>query len=293
MRRIPIVSGAGLFILGLLTTSGTAAGRDEPADMKAIEAIWKKRQDRVKTAAFDLDNIVTKSEKGLKAPPGTGDFNTGYRASVTFAGDKHRYTYRGMTWNSSVGEPWPVEYVGAYDGTIRTALTKYPGKGIGPHGLLYRGALAKQNNDANMLTISAIVLSILPQSELNRSWRLDGHKPTGETEKVDGYPCVVIAREWPNDAQRQELCLDPKFGWNVRQVRTISRGQTLVYTIDYTADPVIDWVPKSWEAVMRSGGQLLESQNVSVREYKLNEKVDEAIFKITFPPGTDVYEAGK
>lgn len=284
---------AVLSISSLFTSCLTAPAAGETPSMNAIEKAWKDRAGRATTARFKFKresvlHPMLLSGEGLLDPADFKPVSIKFSAAIDLKGEKLRYDYTGEQWSLQQRALRAVRYAGAYDGEMRSALYEYPGANLRPDGRLYKGRAAEVT-DANSLSVSAIFVNLRPLSKHSGDWRLDGYRPTDKVVKVDGTACHELARYSP-EADRY-LYLDAVTDWNVRRVQTVRRGQTtLDYTIDYTKAPTLGWRVSKWNFVMKDSlGNLLETEKGTVTDARINQEIDDALFRITFPPGTEVY----
>ena len=64
--------------------------------------------------------------------------------------------------------------------------------------------------------------------------------------------------------------------------------------VTYSPDPLVGWVPRSWEYIIRAGTgiQILESGRRTVSQYELNVSIADREFDINLPHGSRVIDMG-
>jgi len=271
-----------------------------------ILEVWKERQQKVKSARFELscEETIHKGRTSFMdaslreaagLPPETEpnpprDYLVKGISAVTLDGFKLRYSYDHEQWDPVEKKIYPEHYVDVFDGEFFRFLTN---PASGHHD--YPSAGVRKGGTSG----SALKFPILPVIVTLR-----GNHPqffqdlvkfqlTGQSVMVGSRPCVELMRDSGPPGQREFLFLDQKRDYVVVKEMIVFLGLPN-WQVDatYAPDPQIGWVPKSWEYITRAGKDHvpMSSGRSTVTAYEINPHIDDNEFDVQFQPKTMVHD---
>ncbi len=271
-----------------------------------ILEVWKERQQKVKSARFELVCEETKHKGSItfldalephgpgavpaSKPNPPGDYLVKGTSMVTFDGVKLRYSYDHEQCDPVGKKLYPERYVDVFDGEY---FKWFQNPASGHHD--YPSASVRKaatSGSALKFPILPLILS-LRGSHPQFFQDLVKFQLTGKSVVVAGRHCLELVRDSGPPGQREFLFLDRERDYVVVKEMIVLGGQPN-WQVDatYTPDPKIGWVPKSWEYIIRAGKDHIpmNSGRSTVTAYEINPHVDDNEFDIQFQPKTMVHD---
>jgi hypothetical protein len=270
-----------------------------------ILEIWKKRQDKVASARFELDCEQT-IHKGVNSffmdldrgktgsadelePSPPRDYLVKGTSSVSLDGGKLRHSSDHQNWDPRGRKLYAEHYVDVFDGHLFKDLQD-PASGQDSHA----SAVIRTCNRSE----SAGKFDILPLIFTFRGSHpqffqdLPKFQLTGQTITVAGHPCLEFVRDRGPPGQREFLYVDRIRDYVVVKEMIVFEGQpNWQLDVKYAPDDAVGWIPKSWQYVIRFGKEhrIIHSGRRTLVRYEINPPMDDREFDIAFPPGTLVH----
>lgn len=297
---------AGLVALALVGLPAVAQPV-QPLDGDAIAAIWNERQDKVKTATFEMTKTrfeakgsMNKMNAGAlhmirrrnsavgEGPFPPEDYRSTTQGRLLVEGVKIRHDYGTHQLDLVTKTWWFQNELTAFDGFhFREINTTKSGE---EEGSIRK---AKVYPEANFVAVSALLTSI--RGRTSGLTMLDPRiiKSTGRWNKIDGVDCLeyLVGKE-PDGSFDRYVWLAPTQGWQVvrdiehqHKYDSMSRKE-----IRYQQDPTVGWIPSTWEYARIEKGELLLQSRFTLDSYTLNTPIGPGEFTIKFPAGMNVMD---
>jgi hypothetical protein len=311
-------SGALLGALLAATTVATihANGGDALAQqshgvtMNQIVAAWRARQDRVKSARFEMQQQYTTGKgtepgKWMMVPQYQGsnadpnrvlppeDVTHDLRRVVIFAGDKMRHERTGAQWWAATEDFVPMQYVGIFDGSDSIAYYGTPSNTNDVRSLGFLHPDKAYHPDRGSVHVLPILMHYRALTPRLSSFDAAKWIVQEQSQIVEGRECIVLKRV--NGVRTYRYWVDAQRNFALmRYSKEFHTFTILQLDIAYATDPESGSVPQRWQFVKRdTDGRLIASGHSTVTNYALNCDVPEGTFEFEFPAGTEVTESGK
>jgi hypothetical protein len=286
-----------------LALTSCAAADQPPVTIESVSKAWKDRQESVERAWFEFtltqtyhkgatDYLASLSRgKVTDIPNPPQDYFVKGKGKVTFDGAKLRYYFDHDQWDPQARALYPEHVEEAFDGEFTKYLIR-PTSSSKPYG----GAEIRPAKKSKF----GSQLSLLPLLSLGRGdpagfvGDLGGYRLSPGVFPVATRPCVELVKTSRVKNQRQVLYLDSERGFAlVRRMTIENEKPTWQLDVVYSDDPIVGWVPKSWEYFVRSndGKVVVDSGSRVVTAYKINPKLGPEEFDFRLPPGTAVRDS--
>lgn len=292
---IPMLS----YGVALLAGSAVVGQETTGITLEQIEQAWRERGRRFVSGRISLS--VTKflakgaisgssaggpypMKKGGGVPP--HDVTRQFTRSVTFDGNKLRYSDGEPVWYDPINDFHDGERVSVFDGQAGSLL--YPNVGSGAFPFL-----ASVRPDAGMiggmLPLRPLLGHFCP--ELSAIDRLARYRITAEREEFGGATCLVLTN-MSERGLRETLWLDRDSGFierkRLRKFGEVVRSQC---EVSYRLSDEHGYLPSGWTRLeYGSDGVLEKSVKTEINHLELNVPIDGSQFRIEFPAGTLVEE---
>lgn len=300
--------------LVLLIFAGVSARAQpvQPLDGEAIAAIWKERQDKVKTAAFEMTMTdyypqggygesnpmifmeLDRETQTLKKRPGEAgrgpipksDFRVTGPAKLLIDGVKVRYDYQSCQYDRAEKQLYVRSEQSAFDGTY---FREVIGRKTGDEGAVGQYPAYR---DAGFVGVSTVFTAFRGRSKGMTRCDAPDLIPTGRRTTIDGYECQeYLAYKKLDTGATRHVWLSPNQGWNI--VRDLSHNPQSG-TVDqkearYKADSEVGWVPVMWSFSRTTKGALRMSQRFDVVSYSINTPIQPSEFMLQFSTGMQVF----
>ncbi len=270
-----------------------------------ILEVWKERQDKFKSARFELEcqetihkastSFFMNLERGISGSPKEfepnplRDYLVKGTSRVSLDGSKLRYSYDHQQWDPRGKKLYPEHYVDVFDGHFFKFLQD-PASGQDNHA---SAAVRTSNRSESALTFPILPLIFTLRGCHPQFFQdLPKFQVTGQTLRVAGHPCLELVRDHGPPGQREFLYLDQGRGYVVLKETIVFDGQpNWQLDVTYNQDPAVGWLPRSWEYIIRAGKEhhVLNSGRSTVTRYEINPGLDDSEFDISFPAGTLIH----
>jgi hypothetical protein len=295
---------------------GRPASSPPSPTLARILAVWKARQERVKTFHFCWDSRIT-VPKGYSFPdaPVLG----GLKADgVEIDRDNVQYTIpQSELWvegndrfrdellmvQCSGPSDWKqiarIRYT--IDGTRHSRLNTLLGSGEPPRVTLWNKVSVKTPSrwgmsgenfqwDARNVDLTPLMLTLRPLLP-TFGWSAERCRVVSENSIVDNVHCIKIQME---ETRRSEACwVDPsRDDAIILWERRTPFAPAISISIEYQRDKDYGWVPSRWKRRL-AGNTSTAAGNfeASVTRYTINEQFPSDTFGRVYPPGTRVFDA--
>ncbi len=277
----------------LLSADVQAQAPTEVGDLEAAKAAWQLRHDRVRSVRVTLTEdetihrayylMLQRNPHGKDLIPDK-DIHYSHPSTITIQGNNFKYSYTGVQWSSVNRKVEPVNYVAISNPDVRSFFFDDSAHS----GQRPRLSLSSRaNSDELLLKLIPLMLALRSGQPNHR--KLADYTLTGEMVAVEGRDCVELITG-SQKGKAEYMYLDPKRDWVVRRIDGYTDGKlTRRITAEYTAHAVAGWLPSRWSYVTRSpDGTPLESGQLSVAKYEVNQEIPDHEFTPKYPPGTFV-----
>jgi hypothetical protein len=293
-------------LLSIILTPATGWAQQGKITIDDILEVWKARQEKVKSARFDLSCqetihkgsssfLLAKRRQAAGMPPETEpnpprDYLVKATSMVTLDGFKLRYSNDHQDWDPEEKKLYPEHYVDVFDGEVFKFLQN---PASGHHNYPWAGVRkADTSGSALKFPILPVILT-LRGNHPKFFQELVKFQLTGKAVMVRGQSCLELVRDSGPPGQREFLFLDQNRDYVVVKEMIVLLGQPN-WQVDatYTPDPKIGWVPKSWEYLIRVGKDHvpMNSGRSTVTAYEINPHIDNKEFDVLFEPKTMVHD---
>lgn len=295
-----------LFLVGLCVGGARAGDQVQPLDGEAIAAIWKERQDKVQSATFEITKTLyyprgayskyvpnfRQTPDGViiapdKEPLPTADYRITLTGRMVIDGVKIRHDYYSCQCNRARGEFYSRKEQTAFDGEYFRTIN-------GTRSGADEGAVRKASwyHDANLISISALLNSIRGGAKGLYIIDVRTISPTGRRSMIDGTECLEYSQRQSNSKATRHVWLAPGQGWQLlRDVVAVPESdKSEKREIRYKSDPVVGWIPATWEYVRIERGELLIQSRCKLDTYSLNKPIQAEEFVLTFPKRMNVMD---
>lgn len=282
----------------LATVGGRAA--DPVFDPEQVSALWKAREEKVKTARFEWTETTFYPKGGfsrehysplagpLKGEAPAADAQVTVNSRFCLDGVKVRYDHQSIQWDDEKKALAPLAEQAAYDGKHIYQTRGNPGEvdyGGGVTGL-YDGY-----RDAGRVAIRPVFGAFRCRTRRLQFVNPHDCHPTGRRAAIDGLQCVECLVRKYKTGGGLHVWLAPDRDWLI--ARQISDGhetrRKTLFDIRYRPDSTAGWTPASWEYTVMLEGVLTSTYRIEVTKYELNVPIDPSEFVLAFPPGMRVY----
>jgi hypothetical protein len=295
------------FLLGVLTAwclmclAGRAEEiKDAEGMAKKIAAAWKQRAAAIKSlhleATAKVTTMVTETKPGdpFDTPidpdgpwrPVIDDRQITY----SLGGEKRATSMTGNQWNSDLRASKYTAFRCVFDGREYAFLFE---SGAFRHGSIGNGRFASGPLDGSWL--QPVHLFLDPGLTLEkRGYRLEHAKTRFYETTYAGTACVEARMPLTHKDRVSSRIgiayLDPKIEYRFLAFLTEDDGTPVVqYAFKYASNPRSGWLLSKWTADSKSGSRY----EVRVKRALVNEPIDEKLFKMAFPVGTEIVEETK
>lgn len=293
-----------LAAISLLLCTLFGRGADEAIDPEKITAIWRARQDRVKS--FELrctsTTFMPKGSYSMGLPPDkfggrvlpeSEMKQSGLKTRILVDGNKVREEHQSLQWDLDK-KVWRVaSEISTFNGTdtfdirdIGYASPDDPGTG-------HVTKAYKQFRNHNLPRYRMLFGAFRGTSPGLRSWNPHDLSPTGRRLLIGGSECIECMIGKYVAGGYNAVWIDPQKDYLVvRQVLNdvVGKDRTQL-EITYRSHPEAGWVPDRWEnSVTATSGQSGVSTHFRVEEFRMNHSVPESEFTLKFLPGMTVLD---
>ncbi len=281
---------------------------EEVPDVKAVLAVWKKKQESFRTGRFTWTETQTLKQGALMGQQkGAGNANAGKGApsqvapdkdmtitrthKLIFDGEKVRYECKGKIWDPDKNETSDLETISVFDGETPKTLSKSPVFDV-PRGWIRQSA---RNRDLWQMNTTPLLLVYRPFHSDLRDISPDKLATSDQPAVIEGKASFALTQPI-NEEKRAQLVIwaAHQLDYPVMRMQETVAG-TMLSQIDfsYAADEANGEVVSGWKyvRVSPSSGAMLQSSSCLVREYELNRPIDPKEFQLNFPAGTFVNDA--
>jgi hypothetical protein len=285
-----------------VSRGGAADDPVKPLDGDAIAALWKERQEKVKTAKFEFSRTYFSPKGGLNkrspsiiiewekspdfvdGPIPSKDLRMTSESRLLLDGAKVRHDYSSEQCNFKKRDYYHKKEWNAFDGTHFRVITGIP---AGEEGSVSK---ASYYPEANIGGISVLFTSVRGATN-GVSFRPQRLTSTGRQAAIDGVECLEY-EAYKTPTQSITAWLAPSQGWHVLRVidNVPTSGVMNKTEVRYKADPTVGWLPATWEYTHIVKGEVLLQTSFKLTSYKLNEPIDAGEFVLTFPKGMKVLD---
>ncbi|HEV3258763.1 MAG TPA: hypothetical protein VG013_17970 [Gemmataceae bacterium] len=303
-----VSSSIGLIacVVSMASVPGLCRAQDAKPTIDAILKVWQTRQERVRTARFELncEETIHKGrvsfmegarQGGTGLQPQTGpnpprDYLVNGTSSIRLDGSRMRYSYDHQQWDPIDKKLYPEHYIDVFDGRMfkflrnpASAQKLYP---------LAAVRTAKASESSPKLAIRPLILTF--RGNHPQFFRdLGEYRVTGQSITVATRPCLQLVRASAGAEQRDLLYLDQERDYVVvREMILVHEAPNWQSDVTYASDAAVGWVPRSWEYIVRVGkdGRVYQSGRRTIARYDINPQLDDNDFDIPFPPTTRVVD---
>lgn len=259
MRRewYAVVSFASVMVL-----QGLCLGGEPVPSIADIEKVWKARQAKIDSAVFELETERTifkgsssrfinldRRKRGLAPMPESPprDHLVKGRRRVSFSGVRTHDSYDEESWDPSGNRLYSKHCAEVFNGNLFKSLDNpSSARQHYPSGLVKKASQAGGALKFPQLPIFMTLRGSHPQYFNSlRQFRV-----TGKTVPVAERSCLELVRK-SSDQQEEVLYLDPARDYVVAKMVILDERQpTWQWSATYRADPVVGWIPHSWEYLL-------------------------------------------
>jgi outer membrane lipoprotein-sorting protein len=293
-----------LLLIALAPTVGW--GQKGKVTIDDILEIWKERQQKVKSARFELTceetipkgrnsfvNVLYGRKAGMQPetePNPPRDYLVKGTSAVILDGIKLHYSYDHEQWDPVEKKLYAEHYEDVYDGEfVRSVINPESA-----HHIRSKGNVDKASKSESGLRFPILPLILTLRGNHPQFFQdLVKFQITRQSVMVGGRPCLELVRDSGPPGQREFLFLDQKRDYvTVKEMIVLGGQPNWQVDATYTPDPQIGWVPKSWEYIIRAGKDHVPMNfgRTTVTAYEINVRVDDNEFNIDFKPKTMVQD---
>lgn len=301
--RIRITTNVALVVTLISISTVPAQEANPPTRLPTIEQIlrvWRARQEKVRSAHFEydiertiykgfLDAAIPNQPHGSAEPNPPQDYVVNGTGGVAISGQKLRNWCELPSWDPTTKSLYPSKYLDTFNGVkSKNLFTPADGQVSYSMGTI-RGTTASQS--AVSFPIAALLHTF--RGDHPEFFSQLGKYTVTRQSIVATRPCVELVKKQRTRDERDVFYLDLERGFVVVRKATLVGGEpTWQLDVKYRPDNVIEWVPSSWEYMIRFGKRdtPFESARYTVTRYILNPQLDASEFDIEFAPGTRVVD---
>ncbi len=298
-----------LLLLGVATTPAqNPKGGVQPLDGEAIAAIWKERQEKVKTARFEVTRTtfysagfftrvmppifwLTNEEMqqgretkiNLLVPP--TDYKVVTQERFVMDGMKIRYDHTStqVRHTSANKDLYQRNHQTGYDGLYYREIYQEQGNGAPSRGVLQKGNVYP---DANLVALSSLLTTFRGGNR-----KLCFVSPldficTGRRAIINDYECIEYQLGKADNVTY--FWLSPSQDWVVARIEQSQKSTKKTQTRQYQLDSQFGWIPKKWDYVATFGDSHTTDQ-FEVTAYSMNTTTEHSEFALKFTSGTELY----
>jgi hypothetical protein len=290
-------------VIGLAVATGGLAARGQAPGGPSIDEIkkaWATRQGKVKSARVEWTSKKT-IPKGLmdpivRAEGGKGthpprDIIVEGEGELQFDERRYQFSLKSPVWSVKHLEVKPFEHVFAFDGDRHVSFIRVSPDSGPPTAHLHPSD--HKTTELAIVSIAPILMTFRGTDPKFFQPELDLFEVTGRVVTVNARSCTELVRVKRASAQREYLLLDRERDYVVVR-KYIARENVVLLRMDvtYAQDPMVGWVPQSWEHAMQTGNKaIVESMACRVTKCEISPAQTASDFRPVFPPGTRVIDA--
>jgi hypothetical protein len=290
----------------LLLTCSTAGWSAETAiDADKISAIWKARQERVKSIEMrcTCTTYLPKGSYSLGLPPSKVGGLTlpesdlkkeGLKTRLVVDGNKVREEHESYVWDPNSKQFMVLGTKTAFDGEVTYDIDFIGFKSPDDPGSGRVTRFFKSFRDPDRPRFRVLFGAFRAASSGLRPWNPHDLAPTGRRAVIRESECIeCVIGKYPRGGSNT-IWVDPaKEYLVVRQILedAVARDRTQL-DVTYQRHPEAGWVPLKWEnsRTATRDGRPGVSDHYKVDEIRINETISQSEFKLTFPPGMTVLD---
>jgi hypothetical protein len=265
-------------LMAATVAAGSRAMAASEFTLDGICAAWEARSRQVTNGHIQWEGQFTTAE----SLDGRTDHTSACSKEIKWAGsDLSRiyYSKNGLMRNGRTGKLENVHYKAGYDGNQRRLLTSFP-----EASYVEGTVLPDFHLHVRDVELKPIILHFHTLNPKMGGYQREALKLTDRQGIVDDDDCLIIEVGGPV----REIWVAPTHDFLIRRYRTRRQDGSSRDQVDirYQRESGIGWVPISWEIVsLRPDGTHDYSYAESVTGYQFNTAMDDADFRIEFPPG--------
>ena len=157
-------------------------------------------------------------------------------------------------------------------------------------GVIDRGERFSERNHTEVFPALLNIRGLNGQLNLDSPSKL---RPLLTPEEVHGVPCYVLEASYPTYFRRYYV--NPQAAYRIERFEGLHTNRQLIYEIEfsYTEAPPSGGAIGGWTTTLFSGREITERCRVVVQRHEVGIVVDDDIFRLKFPPGTQVDDRRK
>lgn len=289
---IPVLLAAAVLL------PGQSSGQPDEQLLADVRAAWEARQQATKSVkvSWTAKDTTPKGAlgilfdfhpgfKGKVVPP--ADVTHPIKATLLFDDTQSRFTIERMAWNEPTSQFQPHAEDAAFrDGTVTTLYRMDPQPWP-------TGTINKANRNMTAGDISAWPVRAAFRGPVTNISGIDlAHFSTARRTTLAGHSMIELVRQRTETRGEAKVWVDPAQDYAPYRYDSYARNGELIHRITATSrkDPSGLWVPTSWTVVVYEQKKLVRAVEATIRELVINLPTSPEDFKITFPPGTIVYD---